>query len=157
MKVTARDIAALVRDTQVEMMRKRSAEPKDSLIDALILDEMQKMTSLVDGGGAPEAATSEGSMSLDPSAFVDTSNWVGEMGLASQQPPPKRQARQPTPKAKPMAPTPSPEIESLEQMLEPDRTGLHRSNEKKPPWTMVAIIMVLLAAVAALAVILAMR
>src|SRR4030095_12968434 len=47
MKVTSRDIAALVRDTQVEMMRKRSAEPKDSLIDALILDEMQKMTSLV--------------------------------------------------------------------------------------------------------------
>src|SRR5262245_65400389 len=86
MKVTARDIAALVRDTQVEMMRKRSAEPKDSLIDALILDEMQKMTSLVDGGGAPEAATSEGSMSLDPSAFIDTSSWVGAMGLASSQP-----------------------------------------------------------------------
>src|SRR5690606_21635885 len=45
MKVTARDIAALVRDTQMEMMRKRSAEPKESLIDALIQDEMQKMTS----------------------------------------------------------------------------------------------------------------
>src|SRR4029079_16443979 len=55
MKVTARDISNLVRDTQVEMMRKRSAEPKESLIDALILDEMQKMTSLVEGAqnGAP--------------------------------------------------------------------------------------------------------
>jgi eukaryotic-like serine/threonine-protein kinase len=53
MKVTARDISNLVRDTQVEIMRKRSAEPKESLIDALILDEMQKMTSLVDGNGAP--------------------------------------------------------------------------------------------------------
>ena len=38
------------------MMRKRSAEPKESLIDALILDEMQKMTSLVDGEEQPEPA-----------------------------------------------------------------------------------------------------
>src|SRR5215475_8438890 len=119
MKVTSRDIAGLVKDTQVEMMRKRSAEPKDSLIDALILDEMQKMTSLVDGGGAPEAATSEGSMSLDPSAFIDTSNWVGEMGLASSQPghPPhqgahqmahpsaRRPARPPSARPKPSMPT----------------------------------------------------
>src|SRR4029077_6569360 len=90
MKVTSRDIAALVRDTQVEMMRKRSAEPKDSLIDALILDEMQKMTSLVDGTGGPQAQPNEGSMSLDPSAFVDTSNWVSEMELTSNQQPARR-------------------------------------------------------------------
>src|SRR5882762_5201896 len=92
------EIAALVRDTQVEMMRKRSAEPKDSLIDALILDEMQKMTSLVDGGGAPETGTTEGSMSLDPSAFVDTSNWAGEMGLASSQHPPPKPRTRPLPR-----------------------------------------------------------
>jgi hypothetical protein len=159
MKVTARDIAALVRDTQVEMMRKRSAEPKDSLIDALILDEMQKMTSLVDGTGAPQTPTSEGSMSLDPSAFVDTSSWVGEMGLASAQqpqPPSKRQARQPAAKTKPSAPT-SPEIESLEQMLEPDRTGLHSNRDPRPPWTIIAVIMLVLAAVAAIVVIIVMR
>ncbi|KAB2896996.1 MAG: serine/threonine protein kinase, partial [Kofleriaceae bacterium] len=36
MKVTARDIAQLVRDAQLEQMRKRSSEPKGSLIDALI-------------------------------------------------------------------------------------------------------------------------
>ena len=48
------------------MMRKRSAEPKESLIDALILDEMQKMTSLVDGEKAPSGSGAEGSMSLDP-------------------------------------------------------------------------------------------
>ena len=73
MKVTSRDIAALVRDAQVEMMRKRSAEPKESLIDALILDEMQKMTSLVEGEESARAGSgAEGSMSLDPSAFVDT-------------------------------------------------------------------------------------
>jgi serine/threonine protein kinase len=159
MKVTARDIAALVRDTQVEMMRKRSAEPKDSLIDALILDEMQKMTSLVDNDGAPQTHTNEGSMSLDPSAFVDTSNWAGEMGLgSSNHPPPKPRATRPMPRDK-SAPTPSPEIESLEQMLEPERTGHHRHRDtsKKPSWTVVALIMVLLAAAAAIAVILAMR
>jgi serine/threonine-protein kinase len=167
MKVTARDIAALVRDTQVEMMRKRSAEPKDSLIDALILDEMQKMTSLVDGSGAPANGTTEGSMSLDPSAFIDTSNWVGEMGMASAQPPPPKQSRstRPIPQrpgGKALPPTPSPDnpesIESLEQMLEPDRTGVHKNRDgKKPSWMIVAIIMVLLAAGAAVAVALAMK
>ncbi|HZJ65148.1 MAG TPA: serine/threonine-protein kinase, partial [Kofleriaceae bacterium] len=110
MKVTARDIAALVRDTQVEMMRKRSTEPKDSLIDALILDEMQKMTSLVDGDGAPAAQTTEGSMSLDPSAFVDTSNWAGEMGLGSQHSPQQHLGQHPNqhpnPRARPTRPMP---------------------------------------------------
>src|SRR4051812_14719932 len=141
MKVTSRDVASLVRDTQVEMMRKRSAEPKESLIDALILDEMQKMTSLVDSEGAPAAQTTEGSMSLDPSAFVDTSNWAGEMGLtSSQQQPqqtPKRQARPQPVKPKVSTPTPSPEIESLEQMLEPDRTGVHKNREGKPSWVLI--------------------
>jgi serine/threonine-protein kinase len=164
MKVTARDIAALVRDTQVEMMRKRSAEPKDSLIDALILDEMQKMTSLLDGDGAGAPQTTEGSMSLDPSAFIDTSNWAGEMGLASSHHPPQhpaakaRSTRQ-MPRDKPAMPTPSPEIESLEQMLEPERTGHHRHRREgqKPPWLMIAAIMVALAAVAALVVAILMR
>jgi eukaryotic-like serine/threonine-protein kinase len=163
MKVTARDIAALVRDTQVEMMRKRSAEPKDSLIDALILDEMQKMTSLVDAGGAPEAQTTEGSMSLDPSAFVDTQSWAGEMGLGSSHHPPHH----PTPKARPtrplprdrvLSPTPSPEIESLEQILEPERTGHHRHREgKSASWLVIALIMLVLAAAAAITVVLVMR
>src|SRR5689334_12106814 len=87
MKVTARDIANLVKDTQVEMMRKRSAEPKESLIDALILDEMQKMTSLLEGAnGAPHGQNpNEGSMSLDPSTFVNTSNWADELNLQQMQ------------------------------------------------------------------------
>jgi serine/threonine protein kinase len=157
MKVTARDIAALVRDTQVEMMRKRSAEPKDSLIDALILDEMQKITSLFDGPGAPQGATSQGSMSLDPSAFVDTSNWAGEMGGSSQQPPIKRPTRPPAMKSKPGTTTPSPEIESLEAMLEPDRTGIRKTSQGKPPWLLIVVIMLLLAGGAAVAVIFAMK
>jgi eukaryotic-like serine/threonine-protein kinase len=55
MQVTAQDIANLVKDTQAELERKRSPDPKESLIDALILDELQKMTSLTEeaasGGG----------------------------------------------------------------------------------------------------------
>jgi serine/threonine-protein kinase len=164
MKVTARDISAVVRDTQVEMMRKRSAEPKDSLIDALILDEMQKMTSLVDGD-SPSGNGVEGSTSLDPSAFIDTSNWAGEMGLGSSQqhttaqhPPPRPRQSRPMGRDKMMTPTPSPEIESLEQILEPERTGHHRHRDgRKPSWLVITAIMVVLAAAAAIAVVLLMR
>jgi serine/threonine-protein kinase len=157
MKVTARDIAGLVRDTQVEMMRKRSHEPKESLIDALILDEMQKMTSLVDGEKDPGGSGSEGSMSLDPHAFVDTSNWAGELGAQ----PPRRSGRPSQQVAnKPragMAPTPGPgEMESLEAMLEPERTGVHGKADKKPPWVLIIVIMLVLAAGAAAAVVLMM-
>jgi serine/threonine protein kinase len=160
MKVTARDIANLVKDTQVEMMRKRSAEPKDSLIDALILDEMQKMTSLVDGSNNPNPGSSEGSMSLDPNTFVDTSAWSGELLHAQQQQarPGKKSKPPPTKASGRNVPTPSPgEIESLEQMLEPDRTGLHGRAEGKPPWALIIVLMLLLAAGAAVAVVVLMQ
>jgi serine/threonine-protein kinase len=158
MKVTARDIAALVRDTQVEMMRKRSAEPKDSLIDALILDEMQKMTSLVDGNGAPHNQTNEGSMSLDPNLFVDTSAWVNEMDMSSGQQPARPPMRPTVPKGpKTNSSSPSHDIEPIEQILEPDRTGVHKRGERKPPWVLVAVIMLLLAAAAAVTVIVVMK
>ncbi len=159
MKVTARDIANLVKDTQVEMMRKRSSEQKESLIDALILDEMQKMTSLIDGGGAaPGGPPNEGSMSLDPSAFVDTSNWAGELNTPSgAQPAHKRAARPSGIRAKHSTPTPAPgDIESLEQMLEPERTGVHKKDDR-PPWALIIVIMLLLAAGAAVGVIVAMQ
>ena len=64
------------------MMRKRSAEPKESLIDALILDEMQKMTSLVEGEEQPAGSGAEGSMSLDPG---DVRRHVG-LGRRARQP-----------------------------------------------------------------------
>jgi eukaryotic-like serine/threonine-protein kinase len=160
MKVTARDIAALVRDTQVEMMRKRSAEPKDSLIDALILDEMQKMTSLVDGSGAPQPATIEGASVLDPETF-DTRGWVDEMAPGpgtGQAPSPKRTPRpQLTSKTKPgMAPLQPPEIESLEHLLEPERTGFQKMGAK-PPWLVVGIIAVLVVAAIAIATVVALN
>jgi eukaryotic-like serine/threonine-protein kinase len=157
MKVTARDIASLVRDTQVEMMRKRSAEPKESLIDKLILDEMQKMTSLVDGEKDPGGSGSEGSMSLDPHAFVNTSDWANELGAQ----PPRRSGRaSASPANKPragMTPTPGPgEMESLEAMLEPERTGVHGKADRKMPWVLIIVIMLVLAAGAAAAVVLMM-
>ena len=160
MKVTSRDISGLVRDTQVEMMRKRSAEPKESLIDALILDEMQKMTSLVDGDRDPGSSGAEGSMSLDPSTFVDTANWSSELGVAGQQPVftrrPGRTSSGPQNKPRPTAQTPQPgEMESLEAMLEPERTGVHKT-EKKTPWILIISIMVVLAAGAAAAVVMMM-
>ena len=45
-KFSLTEVAALVRETQMELMRKRSSEPKESLIDALINDEVQRLTSL---------------------------------------------------------------------------------------------------------------
>jgi eukaryotic-like serine/threonine-protein kinase len=160
MKVTARDIAALVKDTQVEMMRKRSAEPKESLIDKLILDEMQKMTSLVDGAGeSPPSA--EGSMSLDPSNFVDTAGWAGELGNA----PPlggKRPTRPPPMggRTRPTQPPPHGEPESLESLLEGgERTGVHRAapDDKKTPWLLIILLLAVLAAGAAVAVVFLMN
>jgi len=142
-------------------MRKRSAEPKESLIDALILDEMQKMTSLIEAGGNGEqrsGGTNEGSMSLDPSAFVDTSNWAGELNHPSGQAPAMKRAARPTaPRTKPGVTAPqSGDIESLEQMLEPERTGLHPKSDR-PPWALIIVIMLLLAAGAAIAVVVAMQ
>jgi serine/threonine-protein kinase len=156
MKVTSRDIQALVRDTQLEQMRKRSAEPKESLIDTLINDEIGKMTSLVDGE-QESGQTAEGSMSLDPGAFVDTSNWSGELAAQQQQ---KRQTRPPPLQAsgKRVINTPPPgDIGSLEQMLEGgDRTGLHGKAEKKTNWLLIVIVMIVLAGGAAAAVVLLM-
>jgi serine/threonine-protein kinase len=158
MKVTSRDIQALVRDTQLEQMRKRSAEPKESLIDTLINDEIGKMTSLVDDDAPGQPQTAEGSMSLDPGAFVDTSNWSGE--LASQQHT-KRPTRPPPlqPSSKRAMHTPPPgDIGSLEQMLEGgDRTGLHGKAEKKTNWLLIVIVMLVLAGGAAAAVVMLMK
>jgi eukaryotic-like serine/threonine-protein kinase len=154
MKVTARDIAGLVRDTQMEMMRKRSAAPKESLIDALINDEVAKLTSLVDDapgetpGGRPLA---EGSQSLDPGEFINTEGWVTEFAsdvpssqiprpeavrqLAAQRAAQRHQRASQAPANRPpprdrsdraRAASADDDVE-LSQMLEPDRTGVHRS------------------------------
>jgi serine/threonine protein kinase len=162
MKVTSRDIQTLVRDAQMELMRKRAAEPKESLIDALIQDEVAKLTSLVDDaepGDKPKLA--EGSVSLDPKEFVDTSSWISDLGFEGQRPssqieepsPPPRQPTPPRPAAPAPRPPPRPspppvqsreELDSLQQMLEPDRTGLHAKASSRG--VMIALVIALLLA-----------
>jgi serine/threonine-protein kinase len=153
MKVTARDLAALVRDTQVEQLRKKSLAPKqESLIDGLIMEEMDKLTSLVedDQEGAPKAKRE--AAPLDPNSFIDTSAWASEMGLDQ----PSKKAAKPAAvvRSKPQAAPPKPaakkpkpaanEIESLQQMLEPDRTGVHKVDVGANKGIMVALIIVIL-------------
>jgi serine/threonine protein kinase len=173
MKVTARDIAALVRDTQMELMRKRSAEPKESLIDALIQDEVAKLGSLVSDEESPvDPKLAEGSVGLDPKAFVDTSSWANDLSDSSDArpaaggrgaqgssatPPPssgaeRKQARTPArppqrPAHPPSTPPPSGDVDSLSQMLEPDRTGLHKNASSNAVTIALIVIVVLLAGI----------
>ncbi len=157
MKVTARDITALVRDAQMELMRKRSSEPKETLIDALIQDEVAKLASLVgeeqvDDDGKKQSA---GSVGLDPKEFIDTSSWANDLDSEVRSPPTAQgssaQAAKPAPKAAPKQPPvrpqpkptpPPPEVDSLSQMLEPDKTGLHQNGSN--PMTMVLVLIAVL-------------
>jgi eukaryotic-like serine/threonine-protein kinase len=158
MKVTARDLAALVKDTQLDRMRKRSTEPKESLIDVLIQDEMAKVTSLLDdGSSAPPGQTAEGSQSLDPDQFVDTSMW--SMSLLDEESVPPEVVSKPAPKREPSriftAPTPPPaaredNLSSLQEMLEPDRPERNDEQEDEggSRGVMVAIIIAVVLAAA---------
>ena len=162
LKVTARDIASLVRETQMELMRKRSAEPKESLIDSLINDEVQRLTSLVEeespADSVPGAAKpKDGAAMLDPSAFINTKDWADELHAEPAARPGRPSgagapaAPRPGP-ARPTAPPVSDSTDELSAMLEPERTGLHepaRGNGK-----VVAIVIgVLVAAAVAAAVV----
>jgi len=172
MKVSARDIAGLVRDVQAERMRKKSLAPaaSDSLIDSLIQEEVGQLTSLVEEE-EEESQTSEshqfgrpGSSSLDPSSFIDTSAWASDFGLdaldakggdnrqggeavihAPAPPRPKRATG--GPKAGPPKNGRRPgddEIESLQQMLEPDRTGVHNIGGSNKAITIAIVVLVAL-------------
>ncbi|MEZ4359842.1 MAG: protein kinase [Kofleriaceae bacterium] len=142
MKVTARDIAALVRDAQVEAMRKRSAAPKGSLIDALIQDEMAKMTSLL-RPEANEPVDHDGSQTLDPTAFEDPTKWESDFRGSSRQAPVA---------APPWNPTATDKIGDLESQIEPERTGAHRQPRSSQPLMMVAVVLTILLIAAAVAV-----
>ncbi len=78
MKVTARDVGLLVR--QVRGEQRRHHVRGNTLAEALVRDELERLTSLieeeVDGGGTPE-----GAKELDPNDFVDTSNWSRDFDL----------------------------------------------------------------------------
>lgn len=69
MKVTARDLAGLVRETK----KRQRKDPRASNIGGLIQDEMAKITSLFEAGGS--TGTAQGAAQLDPSAFVRSDHW----------------------------------------------------------------------------------
>ncbi|MDX2092474.1 MAG: serine/threonine-protein kinase [Kofleriaceae bacterium] len=72
LKVTSRNVAAAVRE--VKIAKERAASPKQTLIQALIMDEMHKMTSLV----AEElAAEKDGPQA--PAELVDTKDWMSDI------------------------------------------------------------------------------
>jgi len=72
LKVTARDVATLVKETRETKLRK--ASPKQSLIDALVADEINTLTSMIadELTAASPAASAEG-----PS--VDTAAWAAHL------------------------------------------------------------------------------
>jgi serine/threonine protein kinase len=153
MKVTARDISSLVRDTQMELMRKRSAEPKASLIDSLINDEVNRLTSLI-GEGEDGQAAGAGGQSLDPNHFVDTSSWTNDLLDGSsgdgrrQSVPPGAARAAPRPQPAP----PAADLDGLSHMLEPDRTGAHQRDGGRGLMIGIAIaVVVAIAAAIALA------
>ncbi len=170
MKVTARDIATLVtrRAGRDDAEALRGAE---GLVDRRADQRRDEQDDLARRGRRQRRArarAAEGASSLDPSAFVDTAGWAGEMGLAGVRPRTRRRRRRRRsrrrnkPRGRPRKACRTHgggEVESLEQMLEPDRTGMHRQ-EGRPADAVAAIIiivMVVLAAGAAVAVILAMK
>lgn len=79
MKVTSDDIASLVKAT---LERQKSVPPQPAMIDTMILEELERFTSLESSAGVPVEARefamspdNEGSRPLDASEFVDPSNW----------------------------------------------------------------------------------
>jgi len=99
----------------------------------------------------------EGSMSLDPSSFVDTAGWANELNSGSVQKaqtplrPGARRTAPPANKSKVMAAPGGGEVESLEQMLEPERTGVHKKADGKIPWAIIIAVIIILAAGATIA------
>jgi hypothetical protein len=79
MKVTSYDIANLVK---AALERQKSVPPQPAMIDTMILEELERFTSLESTAGVPIEARAfalspdnEGSRPLDASEFVDPSNW----------------------------------------------------------------------------------
>jgi serine/threonine-protein kinase len=145
LKVTNQDLRTLVLEAVADRDKDKpraTGSGGKQLIDQLIFEEMQKFTSLDEVSDVtPEPVAPDSSTALDPGSFVDTSNWADEVDVtagrqaaatqaarqAQAQPrhqrpataatAPRRQTRVPTGEAE------LPEIDSLQQFLEPDRQG----------------------------------
>ncbi len=153
MKVTARDIAALVRDTQIEQAKKRSLAPQQSLIDQMIQDEMAKITSLLEGE-SPAMESAEGAASLDPGSFENPLTWVSDLGFddpASSHAPAPSPAPSPQPAPVPERSRPSTgEIQPLSNVLEPERSGVYeRPSQGRAVLILLVVALVLAAGIGA--------
>ncbi len=129
MKVTARDIAASVREAQSDTRNR--IKQNESLIDALIQEEMGRITSLFDEDkGQSKGKNQGGAAILDPKEFVDTSLWASEFSADET---PRAETRTtlplPTKSAERKTQGEPSEIQSLQQILEPDRSGLIKGSE----------------------------
>jgi eukaryotic-like serine/threonine-protein kinase len=153
MKVTSRDIGTLVRDviTDRDKQKPKGGGPKGSVLDSLIQEEVGKLTSLL-GDDSP-ALTSGGAESLNPNEFsgdgggswsdlsIDGDAGAGE-GVAVIHSRARSRAASPA-----MQQPERNEGDSLQQMLEPDRTGVHgRPEGESSRSVMIALIVVLLLA-----------
>jgi serine/threonine protein kinase len=190
MKVTNTDVRALVLEAMADRER---TKPKvqgqgggKQLIDALIVDEMQKFTSLDHfEEPLPSGDGSGGGQALDPGSFIDTSGWADEVGAGTGSglnpvtPAPVRAVGSPTnARVAPVARSASPavsaqtsrptgkpptsqqpqraaagqpglgEVDSLQQILEPDRTGVNQKVDRSGRTTTIAIVVALVLAVA---------
>jgi serine/threonine protein kinase len=189
MKVTNTDVRALVLEAMADRER---TKPKvqgrgegKQLIDALIVDEMQKFTSLDHfEEPLPAGEGSGGGQALDPGSFIDTSGWADEVGGAGSglnpvtpapvravgsptnarvapvtrnaTPPVPVQTSRPTGKPPTSQQPPRPqggqpalgEVDSLQQILEPDRTGVNQKVDRGGRTTTIAIVVALVLAVA---------
>ncbi|MEO8549282.1 MAG: serine/threonine-protein kinase, partial [Kofleriaceae bacterium] len=72
LKASSRDVASAVRATKID--RDRAGNPRASLIHALVMDELQRMTSLVEDelGSKPIELTSSGDV-------VNTNDWTKDL------------------------------------------------------------------------------
>lgn len=73
LKVTSRNVAAAVRDTKIA--RERAADPRQALIQALVADEVNKMTSLV----AEELAAKPNTVGDSTGELVNPSDWMADL------------------------------------------------------------------------------
>ena len=77
LKVTARDVAASVRAARDDLARR--ASPKECLIDALVKDELERLTSLV-ADELAAAPASAAAAAADDHDLVDLAGWANDLG-----------------------------------------------------------------------------
>ena len=146
MKVTARDIAKMVNTVRSKENKSKPKPLGNSLIDALIRDEMGKMTSLIDCE-EPARGVSQmvGAQSLDPDTFIGEEAWDPSNNMSRSH----AEDLTPLPLPVPPADTPVEDLDSLQQMLEPDKTikSPAKSPEKSFPKWLVLVAIALLGAI----------